>query len=156
MFLWTYWPKNSLENGMMFLRNVMFHPFETVSWNSVRNFPQLHSLRYTMLQGIVEEDYDKIQSCLDRGWDINQSIDHAQKFNAVSLAAHLDKLEVLHFLDMRGADISGGSGKYLYTPLMTSLMSWNVRVIDYLLERGVNPYEKDSFGFTALQKAKIK
>ena len=39
---------------------------------------------------------------------------------------------------------------------MTAMMSWNVRIIDYLTERGVNPYEKDKYGFSAVEKAKIK
>ena len=43
-----------------------------------------------------------------------------------------------------------------FTPLMTALMRWNVRVIDYLMERGVDPYVKDSYGFTAKEKAKLK
>ena len=39
---------------------------------------------------------------------------------------------------------------------MTAVMRWNVRIIDYLMERGVDPYVKDKFGFTAKQKAKYK
>jgi hypothetical protein len=94
--------------------------------------------------------------CLKEGWDINAIVDHEQKFNAASLAAHLDKLEVLHFLDLRGANISKAAGKFGNSPLMTGLMSWNVRIIDYLTERGVDPFVEDQFGFTALRKAKIK
>lgn len=65
-------------------------------------------------------------------------------------------MEILHFLDLRGADLSAGAGKHGNTPLMAALMNWNVRVIDYLTERGVDPGVKDSYGFTALRKAKIK
>jgi ankyrin repeat protein len=57
---------------------------------------------------------------------------------------------------LRGANLSEGAGKFNNTPLMTGLMNWNVRIIDYLTERGVDPYVKDSFGFTALKKAQIK
>lgn len=39
---------------------------------------------------------------------------------------------------------------------MAGLMNWNVRIIDYLTERGVDPFVKDKFGFTALKKSKIK
>lgn len=39
---------------------------------------------------------------------------------------------------------------------MTSMMNWNVRVLDYLTERGVDPMIKDKYGFTALRKAQIK
>ena len=83
-------------------------------------------------------------------------MDHEGKYNAASLAAHLDKLEVLHLLDVRGADLSGGAGKFGNTPLMTGLMNWNVRIIDYLTERGVDPHVVDKFGFTALKKSQIK
>jgi ankyrin repeat protein len=71
----------------------------------------------------------------------------------VSLACHLDRLEILHYLDLRGADLNSGAGKQRFSPLMVSVMRWNVRIIDYLLERGVDPYEKDCYGFTALRKA---
>lgn len=74
----------------------------------------------------------------------------------MSLAAHLDKLEVIHFLDMKGADLSRGAGKFNNTPLMAGMMNWNVRIIDYLTERGVDPFVEDTYGFTALKKAKIK
>lgn len=74
----------------------------------------------------------------------------------MSLAAHLDDLEMLHLLDMRGADLSAGAGKLNFTPLMNAMMNWNVRVIDYLTERGVDPMVVDKYGFTALKKSKIK
>lgn len=94
-----------------------------------------------------------IEECLADGWPINEPIDHEGKYNAATLAAHLDNLEVLHLLDIRGADLSNGAGRFKYTPLMTGLMSWNVRIIDYLTERGVDPHVKDEFGFTAHRKA---
>lgn len=83
-------------------------------------------------------------------------MDHSGKYNAATLAAHLDHLEVLHFLDLRGADLNNGVGSMENTPLMSALMNWNVRIIDYLTERGVDPFVKDKFGFTASRKAKIK
>ena len=75
------------------------------------------------------------------------------RFTAVSLAAHLDNLEMLHCLDLHGADLSRSGGKQGNTPLMTASNRWNVRIIDYLLERGVDPTVQDSFGFTAKRKA---
>jgi len=35
-------------------------------------------------------------------------------------------------------------------------MRWNVRIVDYLMERGVDPNVADKFGFTAKRKAEIK
>ena len=39
---------------------------------------------------------------------------------------------------------------------MAALGRWNVRIIDYLIERGVDPNVHDKFGFSAREKAKIK
>ena len=74
----------------------------------------------------------------------------------MTLACHLDRLEVLHFLDLHNADLSGGAGKFLLTPLMAAQAKWNVRIIDYLMERGVDPNVPDKYGFTAKQKAEIR
>ena len=52
-------------------------------------------------------------------------------------------------LDVHGADINYGAGKYGNTPLMAATGRWNVRVVDYLIERGADPNRTDSFGFTA-------
>jgi len=110
------------------------------------------------LQAVCDGDIKQLERCLSLGLalDINQTIDHDGKFSAATLAAHLDKLEVLHFLDLHGADLNKGAGKFSNTPLMTALMRWNVRVIDYLMERRVDPHVKDTFGFTAKRKAQIK
>lgn len=46
IYFWNHWPKNSNENGLLFLRNAFFQKFNNVSWHSVRHFPQFHSLRF--------------------------------------------------------------------------------------------------------------
>ena len=74
----------------------------------------------------------------------------------MTLACHLDNLEMVHLLDLYGADLNKGAGKFKNTPLMAATGRWNVRIVDYLIERGVNPFEQDSFGFTASRKAEIK
>ena len=107
---WHYWPKSSNDQGLMIFRNTLFHEFSNVSWHSTRQFPQYHTLRYRMLTAVCKSDFNEIERCLDEGWDINEAIDHGGKYNSASLAAHLDKLEVLHFLDLKGADISSPAG----------------------------------------------
>lgn len=39
---------------------------------------------------------------------------------------------------------------------MAATGRWNVRIVDYLIERGADPFVKDAFGFTVTEKAKIK
>jgi len=110
------------------------------------------------MQAVCENDIKKLEKCLQEGWinHINDVIDSEGKFNALSLACHLDHLEVVHTLDLHGADLNSGVGKFKNTALMASVMKWNVRVIDYLMERGADPFIKDKFGFTAKRKAEIK
>ena len=57
---------------------------------------------------------------------------------------------------MKGVDLSAPSGKQKQTPLMTATMNWNVRIVDYLMERGADPFIKDTYGFTAKDKASFK
>ena len=154
IYVWHHWPlKTSNDNGLLWLRNSFFHKFFNVSWHSTRHFPQFTSLRYRAMQAICSGDIEQLEECLAAGWSPNAAIDHQNKFTAVSLAAHLDQLELLHCLDLHGANLSLGGGKFNNTPLMTALMRWNVRIIDYLMERGVDPNVQDSFGFTAKRKA---
>lgn len=74
----------------------------------------------------------------------------------MTLACHLDNLEMVHYLDILGASIHDSKGINGTTPLMAATGRWNVRVVDYLIERGANPFVKDTFGFTVTEKAKIK
>ena len=39
---------------------------------------------------------------------------------------------------------------------MAATARGNVRIVDYLLERQVNPFVKDIYGFTAARKAEIR
>jgi ankyrin repeat protein len=39
---------------------------------------------------------------------------------------------------------------------MSAIGKWNVRIIDYLMERGVDPAIKDKYGFTARRKAELR
>lgn len=48
------------------------------------------------------------------------------------------------------------SGKFGITPLMAGVGSWNTRIVEFLMERGVDPEVKDVYGFTAQQKAEMK
>ena len=153
IIFWHKWPKYSNDNGLLGIRQNIFTPYCDVSWHSNRHFPRFNSLRYRALQAICDGDITKLEGCLAEGWNPNQVIDTQNKYNAVSLACHLDKLEVLHCLDLHGADLNSGAGKFNCTPMMSALHRWNVRIVDYLMERGVDPFIKDSFGFTVKQKA---
>jgi ankyrin repeat protein len=110
-------------------------------------------MKHQMLVAVCEGKIDEIEKYLKKGYPVDEPVDRHGKYTPASLAAYLDKLEVLHFLDLNGADIVSAKGKFGFTPLLTAQSRWNVKIIDYLIERGVNPFVKDNFGFTAKQKA---
>ena len=56
-----------------------------------------------MVKGIWDQDYKLIDEALDAGFDINAPIELRRGLNAYALAAELDRLEVLHYLELRGA-----------------------------------------------------
>jgi hypothetical protein len=160
MPIWVWhssWPKTSNDNGLLFLRNSQIQKFNNVSWHSNRHFPQFHSQRYLVMQAICNDNLEQLERCLKSGWNsTDDTVDYAGLHNAVTLACHLDRLEALHLMDMYGANLSKGAGKFNTTPLMVALAKWNVRIIDYLMERGVDPSVEDSFGFTATKKAEMR
>lgn len=59
-------------------------------------------------------------------------------------------------LDMYGADLNCQVGKFKQSAFQSALLRWNVRIIDYLMERNVNPFLEDAHGFTAKRLAEIK
>jgi ankyrin repeat protein len=151
------WPfMTSNNNGLGFLRNNWFHRFSNVSWHSDRHFPWKGSIRHRVLRAVCDADLEGLETCLKEGWPIDEVVDKQGKYNALTLACHLDHLEVIHLLDVYGANINARAGKFQNTPLMAATARWNVRVVDYLIERGADPFIQDSFGFTATQKAEIK
>lgn len=87
------------------------------------------------------------------GWPVDGLIDRQKKYTALTLACHLDHLEIVHLLDLKGANISAPAGKHQNSPLMAATMRWNVRIVDYLLTRNVDPNMVDEYGFTAKKKA---
>ena len=110
-----------------------------------------------MLKAICKNDFKTVEKCVkEDGFDINGIIDKQQKYNAMTLACHLDNLEMVHFLDILGASLNESKGINGTTPLMAATNRWNVRIVDYLIERGADPYVKDAYGFTVTEKAKIK
>ena len=152
----SHWPKTSNNNGLMFLRNSIFQRFQNVSWHSDRHFPQQHSLRHSVLQAVSRGDVEKLEELIGQGWPIDEVVDKQGKFTALTLACHLDNLELVHFLDLLGAELNGARGHQQQSPLMAATMRWNVRVVDYLIERGADPTVTDKYGFTARRKAEMK
>ena len=127
------------------------------SWVGSQFYPILHGDRYSLLKAVLKDDVELIDKIVDENkFDINSPLDLLQGVNAATIAAEYDKLEMLHYLHLKGADINNGSGKFKITPLMAAVNRWNPWIVEYLLEQGVDQSVKDVFGFTALDKAKAR
>jgi len=77
------------------------------------------------MRAVCKGDVDTIDDLIDDGYDIDSPIELARGLNAASVAAEGDNLEMIHYLHLKGADLSKGSGKYNITPLMAATGSWN-------------------------------
>lgn len=150
-----WWPLSTNNSNLLLLRNSISEDFKCVNWHSIRHTVMYNSPRHQVLKAITNGDTETLESCLKNGWPVNALVDKRGRYTAVSLACKLDRLEMVHLLDLYGADLSGGKGRFKFTPLMTATEKWNVRIVDYLLERGVDPFQRDVFGFTAAEKSKI-
>lgn len=92
----------------------------------------------------------------EEGWPIDEIVDKQGKFTAFSLSCYLNHLECAHLCDLKGANIHKPVGKLGNTPLMNATINWNVNIVDYLIERGADPYQTDIYGFTATRKAELR
>lgn len=159
-WFWDKWPKTFHGANLLFLHNMIFRLHDQAVWYGYRPYPLIFiESRYKMVRGVWEENYQLIDEALADGFDINAPADLRRGINAYALAAELDKLEVLHYLELKGAQpecISNPSSKYDLTPLMMAVNSWNVRIVEYLVERGSNPNVRDAYGLSAKDKALIK
>jgi hypothetical protein len=158
--IWNYWPKTYNGENLLFLHNVFMKPHKIISWYGARvgNIFFLDN-RYKLVYAIWEERYDLIDEVVKDGFDINSPLDLKRGINSFALASELDKLEVLHYLELQGANadnLSRPSSKFKLTPLMLAVENWNVRMVEYLLKRKIDSRVKDDFDFTAKDKANIK
>lgn len=114
--LWMgFWPLHSNDSGLMFIKNTIFDDFHNVCWHSMRHFPHygMTSTRHQMLRAVSKGKTDEVERLIDEEhWPIDGIVDRQGKFTAITLACHLDQLEVVHLLDLKGANISAPAGKF--------------------------------------------
>ena len=67
-----------------------------------------------------------IDEALSLGLDINESVEIRRGLNACALAAELDKLEMLHYLELKGADISKPSGIFISNDIYRKTSTYTI------------------------------
>ncbi|EGR28169.1 hypothetical protein IMG5_181740 [Ichthyophthirius multifiliis] len=104
------------------------------AWHVKQKSSYPHTRRYILMRGILENDINVVKDALDHGFCINSSVDLKYGFNALTLAATLDKTAILQYLHLRGGNVDGFdlTGN---TPLMHAVKSWNFESIKILVEK---------------------
>lgn len=115
--IFTWFPLSSSGNNLRFLHNSFFRNYNNVSWHSfpVTKKTQVSaSLKFKMLKAVCDSNFEEIERLVkEESFDLNNTtLDKQEKFTAQSLAAYLDNLEVLHLLDLLGAEVSDPKGKF--------------------------------------------
>ncbi len=126
-WMWRYLPKANNDQHLLGFYNALVVPAADTSYHSRRNYPLFLRPKYRLMRGVLSENIKEIDFCLDvLKVDINDELDEYDErgFTAASLAAKYDKLEALHYLDMRGADLNRPDSLEGNTPLMNAVINW--------------------------------
>ena len=99
-----FWPQTSGHNSLRWLKNNFTQEFINVSWHSLRYEPK-HTLRHRTMLAVCRGDADALEKCIDEGWDIHATVDRRGRFSVLTLACHLDQLELVHLCDIKGANL---------------------------------------------------
>lgn len=172
-WLWELWPKTNNGINLLFFHNIFIRPREWVAWYT----PKVDTIfftdnRYKLIYAIWEEKYHLIKEVYDSGFNFHTPLDYKKGLDAFSLATEWDKLEILHYLELLSSSKSSLSQppstppkstipadihhSHKLTPLMIAVNTWNVKMIEYLISRKVDPLIKDKYNTTAKQKAEVK
>ena len=88
-----------------------------------------------MMEAICEDDIAKVADLLDAGFNPTSRICHERNYDAVSLAAVLNRVQILKYLILRGGllEYRDNDGN---TPLLNAVKNWQFESIKTLVEYG--------------------
>ena len=115
-----------------------------------------HTKRYRLMRAVCEKDINEVKTVLDEGFDVDGlNIDEKYRYKAMGLAAALNRVGIMEYFLLRGADINA-KDMHGNTPLMHAVTNWQFDAIKYLVEQGADLNAKDIYGFNAIEKAKFR
>jgi hypothetical protein len=88
-----------------------------------------------MMEAICEDDIAKVADLLDAGFDPASKICGERNYDSVSLAAVLNRSQILRYLVLRGGllEFRDNDGN---TPLLNAVKNWQFESIKTLVECG--------------------
>jgi hypothetical protein len=115
-----------------------------------------HTRRYRLLKAICERDINEVKEVLDKKFNMDEEhLEDKYGYKAAGIAAALNRVGILEYLILRGADINT-KDKTGNTPLMHAVINWQYDAIRMLVENGADLSIKDNYGLTVIDKAKFR
>ena len=107
------------------------------------------------LAAIKTNDVETIRSNVLRGeWKVNDVVSINNMTTMLHEAVVMDRQEIFDFLMRQGADLNSRD-RNGYTPLVKAASLGRIHMLKRLLEAGVNPFQRDPYGSTPIEKARI-
>ena len=157
---WPSWSLHSkLSFGRPYIPIVGCSPWNfrlTTAWHIKPTLQQPHSMKYRCLKAIIDSDMNELKKVLDNPqFDLNGLLDQKYKLTPLNLAVLFDRSYIVKYLVLRGANIEGIDNK-AESPLAMAVRNCSYNSLEILIERGANIEKKDIYGFSAIDKAKIR
>jgi len=148
-------PKSGHGTDIFFFGgNPVRHKFYA-AWHIKPSSVYPHTKRYRLLKAICEKDINEVKLVLDEGFDLSSDVDHKYNYKALGLASSLNRVGIIEYLLLRGADINAKDSQG-NTPLMHAVVNFQYDAIRFLLDNGADLHAKDKYGFTAADKARFR
>lgn len=89
-------------------------------------------------------------------FDLNGLLEPKYKLTPLNLAVLFDRGYIVKYLLLRGADIERTGGNSGESPLSMAVRNCSYNSLEILIERGADIERRDLYGFSAIDKAKIR
>ena len=98
-----------------------------------------------MMEAICEDEIGKVEELLDNGFNLTTKICHERNYDAMNLAAVLNRVQIIKYLILRGGllEFRDNEGN---TPLLNAVKNWQFESIRTLVDYGARTQVVDKFG----------
>lgn len=105
------------------------------------------------MEAICEDDIGKVEELLDSGFNLTTKICHERNYDAMNLAAVLNRVQIIKYLILRGGllEFRDNEGN---TPLLNAVKNWQFESIKTLVDYGAKTEIVDKFGKSPAQGAR--
>jgi len=116
------------------------------------------SLNNQVYRAIIDSDFQKLSNIFDKeNFEITKEIVLPELgLTAIGMACAINKIEVVHYLLKRGADVNFPIGPFGKTPLHIAIENGHELLAKFLLNNGADINAKDNFGLDVYEKSEFR